>query len=79
LGGPPINGADNPAIAVWNGCTPNWNGRGGQSLLYAGACIGELSLQLPKVTRKTKRLIDAHADIIHSSADEIAYLHMGLG
>src|SRR5215208_678226 len=32
-------------------------------------------LKLPKVTRKTKRLIDAHADIIDSPADDIAYLH----
>src|SRR4051812_36010477 len=32
-------------------------------------------LKLPKVTRKTKRLIDAHVDIIDSPADDIAYLH----
>src|SRR3954449_12376630 len=32
-------------------------------------------LKLPKVTRKTKRLTDAHVDIIDSPADDIAYLH----
>jgi hypothetical protein len=32
-------------------------------------------LKLPKVTGKTKRLIDAHAEIIDSQPDEKAYLH----
>ena len=32
-------------------------------------------LKLPKVTPKTKRLIDAHAEIIGSPADDIAFLH----
>src|SRR3954469_5250221 len=32
-------------------------------------------LKLPKVTRKTKRLIDAHVDIIDAPADDIAFLH----
>jgi hypothetical protein len=32
-------------------------------------------LKLPKVTRKTKRLLDAHAEIIDSQPDEKAYLH----
>src|SRR4051812_30619548 len=32
-------------------------------------------LKLPKVTRKTKRLIDTHVEIIDSQPDEKAYLH----
>ena len=32
-------------------------------------------LKLPKVTPTTKRLIDAHAEIIGSPADDIAFLH----
>jgi hypothetical protein len=32
-------------------------------------------LKLPKVTGKTKRLIDAHAEIIDNQPDEKAYLH----
>ena len=36
--------------------------------------LGEV-LKLPKVTPKTKRLIDAHAEIIDGPADDIAFLH----
>jgi hypothetical protein len=36
--------------------------------------LGEV-LKLPKATPKTKRLIDAHAEIIDSPADDIAFLH----
>jgi hypothetical protein len=36
--------------------------------------LGEV-LKLPKVTPTTKRLIDAHAEIIGSPADDIAFLH----
>lgn len=36
--------------------------------------IGDV-LKLPKVTPKTKRLIDAHADILDGPADDISYLH----
>jgi hypothetical protein len=32
-------------------------------------------LKLPKITPTTKRLIDAHAEIIAGPADEIAFLH----
>jgi hypothetical protein len=32
-------------------------------------------LKLPKVTSTTKRLIDAHTDILDGPADDIAYLH----
>jgi hypothetical protein len=32
-------------------------------------------LKLPKVTPKTKRLIDAHAEIIDGTPDDIAFLH----
>jgi hypothetical protein len=36
--------------------------------------LGEV-LKLPKVTPTTKRLIDAHAEIIDGAPDDIAFLH----